>query len=103
MTEHSFWVVVVVVVVMGFRRGCTHARAHTRALGALYTLVMPAFVTRAFPCARAHAHAHLQARVQARRYAAGPVSMERSLQTGVSTQGRHALLVPLVRSREVRA
>ena len=92
MNEHSFWVVV--VVVMGFRRGCTHARAHTRALGALYTLVMPAFVTRAFPCARAHTHAR-RARVQARRVAAGLVSMERSLQTGVSTQGRHALLVPL--------
>ena len=65
MNEHSFWVVVVVVMV-GFRRGRTHARAHTRALGALYTLVMPAFVTRAFPCARAHTHP-LRARVQARR------------------------------------
>ena len=40
MNEHSFWVVMVVVVVMGFRRGRTHARTrtHTRARSARFTL-----------------------------------------------------------------
>ena len=75
MNEHSFWVVVVVVVVvmvvMGFRHGCTHARAHTRALGALYTLVMSAFATRAFPCARARTRTRASRRAS-RRGAAPP-------------------------------